>query len=758
MKTTLVDIYGDFLSNFTVYDSDTPVGYYTGDITYHKGKMYVAKSSIAAGEVFFGDSELADKGWALLPTGAERVDSIGDVTLYDSDSEGPESYVLSHRKALAWDSDLQKWRPYKFGSKLSELDDFEDSEIQHFQVIVWDSDQQTYRGASSGSTTFKTESFIATPSQTDFTLANAPIGGNISFARNGATLLTNAYEVSGSTVTYKPNMVGDSENLEDSDEIVISYMTGDASSVMFDSIFSMKDVKVTAGTIQDKQVLAWDSEQQKFINKSVNDVRSNALSFPGTGGMYGSAYTIGDKLYLAGSASTDRIMSAFDPSFTEVAPHIEFPGASGGWSLDDGLTNYKVHLSNMYAINPTIKRLCVMGEGTYAATGTTNDAWTGSALTLAYLVPGGNASTYEIKDYWITDFRGMTNDAVGKCSVLVKLYIPETGKFEYVTFGYNLYGLTGQGSTAGSRIVAYVSHLSGRDVADAFISHSNMFVRCQDGTMWASGFNNTGQLGNGNTSNSSVFVQMSTGAGAPITNAIDFAVSVSITSSSVWVVASDGTAYACGDNSDGRLSVGTTSTTSYLTPVLHYDGTPASNFRSVEAGTGMSVFIDADSKAWAGGVNTEYQARTDFNWAVNTSPSNKLYQYSFNNMREVKFMGAPRDFPLWFWLDNTGAIFVSGKGVDATQDFMRGNIRWRDNTSTIVAKQTGLGGLSSDEYPEEWFKCGHVNGTGVSYQGIMIKTNKNRIWAWGQTDSTALAINTTQPHFPVPVVIKDLNA
>lgn len=756
MKTFLVDIYGDYLTNFTAYDSDGG-GYYAGDVI-HKGKnLYIAKTNIAAGAVFYGDSENADAGWALLPTGAERIQSVGDVTLYDSDSESPESYVLSHKKALSWDSDLQKWRPMPVSAKMVELLDFIDSEKQHFQVVVWDSDQQSFRTASSGSTTLKTESWISATSQTDFTLSNAPIGGNVVFSRNGATLLTNAYEVSGSTVTYKPSLVGDSENLEDSDEIVITYMTGDASSVMFDSIFSMKDVNVNANTILDKQVLAWDSETQKFTNRNVNDVRSNVLSFPGTGGMYGSSYTIGDKLYLAGSSSSDRILSVFDPSLTSVQPHIEFPGAVS-WTLDDSLTNFKVHVGNMYAINTSLKRLSVLGTGAYRATGSTNDVWSGGGLSLSSLLPGASGTTYEIQDYWITDFRGMTDDTAGKCSVLVKCFVPETSKHEYVTFGLNTYGLCGQNSTDASRNVAYVSQLSGKNVVDAFISQQNMFVRCEDGTMWASGYNNYGQLGNGNTASSSVFVQMSTAAATPITNAIDFSVSVTTTSSSVWVVATDGAAYGCGHNVGGRLSVGTTSTTSYLTPVLHFDGTAVSNFRSVEAGTAMAVFIDVDSKAWAGGINTEYQARTDFNWAVNTSAANKLYQYPYNNMKEVKFMGSPRDFPLWFWVENTGAIFVSGKGIDASQDYLRGNIRWRTNTTTIASKQTGLFGLTADEFPEEWFKCGHVSNAGASNQGIMIKTSSNRIWAWGQTDASALAINTSQPHIAVPVVIKDLNA
>src|SRR6185437_5348601 len=85
-----------------------------------------------------------------------------------------------------------------------------------------------------------------------------------------------------------------------------------------------------------------------------------------------------------------------------------------------------------------------------------------------------------------------------------------------------------------------------------------------NGTVWAWGNNASGQLGNGTTTNSTTAAEVSgpTGLGVFINQSVGSAIAIAAGANHSLAVLIDGTVWAWGDNSDGELGNGTTTSTS----------------------------------------------------------------------------------------------------------------------------------------------------------------------------------------------------
>jgi alpha-tubulin suppressor-like RCC1 family protein len=125
------------------------------------------------------------------------------------------------------------------------------------------------------------------------------------------------------------------------------------------------------------------------------------------------------------------------------------------------------------------------------------------------------------------------------------------------------------------------------------------------------GYNNSGQLGNGTT----------TDAHTPINVAINVVAAAAGYYHSLFVK-SDGTLWAMGNNSYGELGNGTTSNTNLPVSV-------ASNVVAVAAGYYHSLFVKTDGTLWAMGYNNYGQLGNGTtiyytNWPVSVA-INRLY-------------------------------------------------------------------------------------------------------------------------------------
>ena len=114
-----------------------------------------------------------------------------------------------------------------------------------------------------------------------------------------------------------------------------------------------------------------------------------------------------------------------------------------------------------------------------------------------------------------------------------------------------------------------------------------------DGTVWAWGYNDDGQLGDGTTTNRSTPVQIS---GLSDVTAIAGGWSHTI------ALKSDGTVWAWGNNEDGRLGDGTT--TSSSTPV---QVSGLSDVTAIAGGKYHTIALKSDGTVWAWGNNEDGQ-------------------------------------------------------------------------------------------------------------------------------------------------------
>ena len=119
-------------------------------------------------------------------------------------------------------------------------------------------------------------------------------------------------------------------------------------------------------------------------------------------------------------------------------------------------------------------------------------------------------------------------------------------------------------------------------------------VAIRDGAVWAWGANNSGQLGDGGSSNRAV--------AAPVSGSLTGVTAIAAGDSHALAVTSDGTVWGWGANGSGQLGDG--SITNRPTPIQ----VPGlSDIFAVAAGASHSVALRRDGTVWTWGVNTSGQ-------------------------------------------------------------------------------------------------------------------------------------------------------
>jgi alpha-tubulin suppressor-like RCC1 family protein len=158
-------------------------------------------------------------------------------------------------------------------------------------------------------------------------------------------------------------------------------------------------------------------------------------------------------------------------------------------------------------------------------------------------------------------------------------------------WGANDYGQLGLGSVDGSAHPSPVRVGTATNWAAVACGATYSLALRSDGTLWAWGFNGSGQLGKGDQTARSSPVRV--GSATSWT-----AVACGLDDHSV-ALRSDGSLWAWGSNLDGRLGLGDTN--DRHTPVRV--GT-ADNWSAVSGGAGFTLALRSDGSLWAWGQNT----------------------------------------------------------------------------------------------------------------------------------------------------------
>jgi len=147
--------------------------------------------------------------------------------------------------------------------------------------------------------------------------------------------------------------------------------------------------------------------------------------------------------------------------------------------------------------------------------------------------------------------------------------------------GFNMFGQLGDGTTTDK--LSSVQVMTGVSSVSAGRTHT-MILKA-DGALWATGHNNYGQLGDGTTTDKLSYVQVMTGVS-----------SVSVGDLYTMILKNDGTLWATGNNGLGQLGDGTT--TDKLSPIQVMTGVS-----SVSTGLSHTMILKADGTLWATGHN-----------------------------------------------------------------------------------------------------------------------------------------------------------
>ncbi|MDB4865611.1 discoidin domain-containing protein, partial [Euryarchaeota archaeon] len=147
-------------------------------------------------------------------------------------------------------------------------------------------------------------------------------------------------------------------------------------------------------------------------------------------------------------------------------------------------------------------------------------------------------------------------------------------------WGDNYYGQLGQGNTTNSSTPLQVKGVGGSgyltNISAASGGHGTMFYVTSAGDLYACGLSANGELGQGNTSNSSTPLQVKgVGGTGYLTNIIR----ATGASKAAIALSSTGTVYTWGANGNGQAGVG--NTIEYHTPQIMQDTTGSSNLTNI---------------------------------------------------------------------------------------------------------------------------------------------------------------------------------
>ena len=156
--------------------------------------------------------------------------------------------------------------------------------------------------------------------------------------------------------------------------------------------------------------------------------------------------------------------------------------------------------------------------------------------------------------------------------------------------GYNYYGNLGLGDIADRKIFTKVT-TNADNIKQVYCGYSHTFILKNDGTLWGTGNNYSGQLGLGDGHDRYAFTQITTNT--------DNIKEVYCGGSYTIILKNDGTLWGCGANGSGQLGLGDTTNRTTFTQVT----TNADNIKSVCCGSSHTLILKNDGTVWGCGHN-----------------------------------------------------------------------------------------------------------------------------------------------------------
>jgi RHS repeat-associated protein len=204
---------------------------------------------------------------------------------------------------------------------------------------------------------------------------------------------------------------------------------------------------------------------------------------------------------------------------------------------------------------------------------------------------GNGTATGSTKPVQVSNLSGVVAVAAGGMPGYAGHSLALKGDGTVWAWGYNKHGQLGNGSTAASTVPVQVKNLSA--VIAIAANGDNSYALKSDGTVWAWGDAGYGQLGN-----TSVIGSISS---VPVKVNISGVAKIGAGATHVLAIESDGSAWAWGNNNTGQLGDGGSCGKTCTNPV-QVSGLSGAAF--VTGGYVHSLAAKTDGSAWAWGSNT----------------------------------------------------------------------------------------------------------------------------------------------------------
>ncbi|GAB1447231.1 hypothetical protein MASR2M44_02230 [Bacteroidota bacterium] len=314
-------------------------------------------------------------------------------------------------------------------------------------------------------------------------------------------------------------------------------------------------------------------------------------------------------------------------------------------------------------------------------------------------------------------------------------------------WGDNQYGQLGDGTNTNRNVITPIGNSS--NWSQIIASYSHNFGIKSDGTLWAWGNNLYGQLGDGTTTSINSPVQIGiAGSWVSIGSSFNHTVGVK----------SDGTLWAWGNNDNGQLGDGTVA--SSLIPIQIGAGT---DWSAVAAGENFTLALKSDGTIWSWGKNHLGQLGN----GTNNDQISPIQIGSTNNWAAVFASGnhavaLKSNGTLWAWGYNGYGQIGDGSNTDYNQPLQIGNA---SNWLNVSLGNTFSTAIQSNGTLWAWgvFQNGeaidgvHTNlniptqiGTGSNWSSISslmshaaVLGADGSLWTWGRNFEGQLGDGTT---------------
>jgi alpha-tubulin suppressor-like RCC1 family protein len=305
------------------------------------------------------------------------------------------------------------------------------------------------------------------------------------------------------------------------------------------------------------------------------------------------------------------------------------------------------------------------------------------------------------------------------------------------SIGRNIYGQLGDGTTVSKESLVQVNSLSGITAISAsgtFTGKHSLFLKT-DGTVWGSGYNEKGQLGDGTLVSKSTPTQVSSLSGIT---------AISAGEHHSLFLKNDGTVWGTGDNYYRQL--GDATTTQKSTPIQI---SSLSGIIAISAGTDHSLFLKNDGTVWGTGANDSGQLGDG-------TDTERLTPVQASSLSGITAISASQYHSLF--LKDDATVWVTGDN-----DYGQlGTGETTNNSLTTPIQVSSLSGITaiSAGYDYSLFlnNDGTVWGTGVNEEGQLGDgTNTNKatpVQALSCTDLSTYSKNIQRSKldlFPNPV-------